>query len=166
MTRITNDNLLYWARLLGIEIMYRNLHNDLLGQANATEKIITLDRALKFNPRQLKCILAEEIGHILYPPRPGHTRYHSAGFYRREDCSIVKHTVAQDERKARDWATNVLMPDVEFNRIMECGIYAIGEIAELFEVEPWLVEHKIGYYRRREQASGRKVKWRNIIRRV
>jgi hypothetical protein len=35
-----------------------------------------------------------------------------------------------------------------------------------FDVEPWLIEHRIGYLRRKARENGQKVKWRGLIRRV
>ncbi len=162
---ISLDLLKSMAKIFGIVILYEELPSGQSGKANAETKTVTLDVSLKDNPRQHKCVMAEEIGHILFPPRPGHIRYHSRGFYDHENCSMVKHIVAQDERKALDWATGVLMPNVEFNRTMANGGYLISEIEEMFEVEDWVVQHKIGYYRRKENEAGRKVKWRDIIRR-
>lgn len=159
----STDRLFYWARLLEISVIFADLPTGLLGQANADTKTITLDRALKSSDRRLRCVLAEEIGHIMHPPRPGHLRYHSKGYWQIDDRSSLRHIVAQDERKALDWATGVLMPDVEFNRIMEDGNHSISEIVELYEVEPWAVLHKISYYRRK---AGRRVKWRDVIRRA
>lgn len=165
---ITTDRLFEWASIFGIKVVFKNLkglHPGPLGLADAENKTIELDRSLIDSPHQLKAILAEEIGHILYPPRPGHIRYHSRGFWQRADCESIRQTVAQDERKALDWATGVLMPDVEFNRIMETGDMSLGEIAERYEVDPLFAKHKINYYRRKERISGRKIKWRNVIRR-
>lgn len=150
----------------GINIFYKKLPSGLLGVADAEAMSIELDHSLLKNTRQHKCVLAEEIGHILHPPRPGHVRYHSMGFWQTEGTSCIKAIVAQDERKALDWATGVLLPDVEFNRIMENGGYSLNEIAEMFEVERWMVDHKIGYYRRKERDRGRRVRWRELIRRV
>ncbi|HBX22620.1 MAG TPA: ImmA/IrrE family metallo-endopeptidase [Desulfotomaculum sp.] len=160
------DTLFVWAKALKIRIIYKKLNPGLLGRADATKMVVTLDPSLRDKPRELKCVLAEEIGHILYPPRPGHIRYHSMGFWETDNCGQTKITVAQDERKALDWATSVLMPDVEFNRIMEEGNHYLWEIADEFGVEQWFLEHKIGYYRLKAREMGRKVKWRDLIRRV
>lgn len=163
--KISLELLMSQAKAYGIRVFYKTLHDDLLGEANAETKTITLDVSLLDNPRSLKCVLAEEIGHIVHPPRPGHIRYHSRGFHRREDYSMIKTTVAQDERKARDWATSVLIPDVEFNRMVANGDYSLSELMEYYDVEQWFLEHKISYYRRKERNKGRKVKWRDLIRR-
>jgi hypothetical protein len=166
---ITTDSLFEWASIFGIKVVFKNLKgidSGPLGLADADSKTIELDQSLIDSPRQLKAILAEEIGHILYPPRPGHIRYHSRGFWQRADCESIRQSVAQDERKALDWATSVLLPDVEFDRIMENGNLSLSEIAECYEVEPLFAKHKINYYRRKERMSGRKVKWKDVIRRV
>lgn len=163
---ISNEGLFVWARALDIKVVFINLRPGLLGKANAARKLIILALSLKDNPRELKCVLAEEIGHILFPPRPGHIRYHSKGFHDREDCSMVKHTVAQDERKALDWATSVLLGNVDFARIKSVGAKDVNELADYFDVEPWFMEHRIGYLRRKAEDSGQKVRWRDIIRRV
>lgn len=165
------DDLLELADMLGIKISFRYLNRkrkrELLAFTVSRFKTIILDHSILNDLPKLKSVLSEEIGHILHPPRPGHIRYHSRRFYQRDDCSMIKYNVAQDERKALDWATGVLMPNVEFNRFMENGGYSISEIAEHFEVETWLVEHKIGYYRRKQfENYGRRVKWRELIRRV
>jgi len=159
------DILFVWAKALDIKVMFTKMQTGLYGRADASKKLILLDISLQDNPRSLKCILAEEIGHILIPPRPGHIRYHSKGFYKREDCSLIKYSVAQDERKARDWATSVLLGNVDLSRIKEVGSSSINELADYFDVEPWFMEHRIGYLRRKEREIGRKVKWREIIRR-
>lgn len=162
---MSTDILFVWARALDIKVAFTRLRPGLLGRADAARKLILLDLSLQENPRSLKCILAEEIGHILFPPRPGHVRYHSRGFCRSEDCSMIKHTVAQDERKARDWATTVLLGNVDLSRIKETGASSINELAGYFDVEPWFMEHWIGYLRRREWETGRKVKWRDLLQR-
>jgi hypothetical protein len=164
---ISNDSLFIWAKALGIEVCYKRLHPELYGMADAANKIITLDNQLINEPREQKCILAEEIGHILYPPRPGHIAYHSRQFWELNyyDCSNIRTLVAQDERKALLWATDVLIPDVEFNRILGNGLTTIPELMECFEVTRWFTLLKIAYYRQKERNAGRRVKWRDVVRR-
>lgn len=161
--RISIDLLKSQATIYGISIFYKKLPRGLLGFADAETMTIKLDHSLLKNSRQHKCVLAEEIGHILCPPRPGHIRYHSIGFWRTEGTSCIKAVVAQDERKALDWATGVLLPDSEFSKIIESdGGYTVGQIAELLDVEPWIVEHKLGYYRRKRfENHGFRIRWEN-----
>jgi hypothetical protein len=154
------------AEIYGIRIKSISLPKGLLGKASAVTKTIYLDVSLLDNPRQAKCVLAEEIGHILFPPRPGHIRYHSKNFYEKENCSMIKCTVAQDERLARDWATNILLGNVDSCHIVAAGARSVGELADHFDVEPWLIEHRIGYLRRKARENGQKVKWRGLIRRA
>jgi len=77
----------------------------------------------------------------------------------------LQATVAQDERKALQWATSVLMPDVEFSRAQENGADTIGKLADWFDVEPWFVMVKISYLRRKDRENGQRIKWRDIIKR-
>lgn len=155
---------------LEVKLIYGNLNkNDigLLGKADASKRLITLDHSLTNYRREHKCVLAEEIGHILHPPRPGHVAYHARGYYDTdhiERCNI-RATVAQDERKALDWATGVLMPDVEFWRIVEKGENTLYQLADWFDVTDWFVRIKIGYVRRKARDHGKKFKWNDIIRR-
>lgn len=167
---ITVDRLFIMADALCIKIIFKDLrekHPDLYGMADPETKTITLDWSLKNRPRALKCVLAEEIGHILFLPRSGHIAYHSKGYISQHhhDRSIISRTVAQDERLALDWATRVLMPDVEFWRAKKNGSETIRELAEWFDVEEWFVLIKIGYLRRKARDNGQKLKWKDIIRR-
>ncbi|MDD4334795.1 MAG: hypothetical protein PHY77_04225 [Desulfotomaculaceae bacterium] len=152
---MSTDILFVWAKALDIKIVFTELCSGLLGMADASKKLIMLDNSLKDKPRELKCVLAEEIGHILFPPRPGHIRYHSKSFLQREDCSMVKHIVAQDETKALDWATCVLLGNVDICRIKSIGAISLNELADHFDVEPWFMEHRIGYLRRKDVMPGR-----------
>lgn len=165
--RIETDILFHWAAHIGVKITYTRLPVGCLGVADASEKIIKLDESLLDCERKLRSVFSEEIGHIIYPPRPGHIRYHSTQFWEAQhsDSAMTKIVVAQDERKALDWATGVLIPDVEFYRIIREGRCQLWEIEDTFDVERWLVEHKIGYYRRKQRVAGKKVRWRDIIRR-
>lgn len=163
--RITIDLLKSVAHIYGIKIVHKKLPNGLLGEADAETKLITLDESLLDEPIQYRCVLAEEIGHILFPPRPGHVRCHSKSFYSGENCSSIKCVVAQDERKARDWATSVLLSNVDLCRIKKADVSSPEEAAACFSVEPWFMAHRIGYLRRKERRLSGRAKWRNIIRR-
>lgn len=160
------DYLLDFADRMGARIYYsdlRSLHPELLGYTKPP--CIYLDVSLRDKSRQHKCILAEELGHILYPPRPGHVAFHRKSYINLDHCKRgnIKAIVAQDERKALDWATSILMPDVEFWRVIEDGINTVHELAEYFDVEHWFVLHKIGYIRRKAGYSGQALKYRDII---
>ncbi len=167
---ITLDYLILMVEGLNIRLIYRDLNKNnvgLLGEADASNRTITLDCSLVDYPREHKSVLAEEIGHVLYPPRPGHIAYHARGYYDTdhiERCNI-RATVAQDERMALDWATGVLMPDVEFWRVVEEGENTLWQLADWFEVTEWFVRIKVGYIRRKARENGKRLKWNDIIRR-
>lgn len=167
MATINLDHLEWWADFLGVKVCYTHLPKGMLGRAHADIKVIKLDKSLKVNNRLLKCVMAEEIGHILYPPRPGHVRYHSKAYWQTEyvERSNLKVIVAQDERAALDWATGVLMPDVEFWRAVSESVNTIPQLIEYFDVEDWIVRHKVGHIRRQARSEGRRLKWRDIIKR-
>lgn len=167
---ISTDLLFYWAREYGIRVVFKPLqvhHPGRLGIADTAKKIIKLDISLESMPQLLKCVFAHEIGHFIYPPRPGHIRYHSRSYIDidHRERSNIKAIVHQDERLALRWATSILLPDVEFSRIMTSGNYTVNEIADYFDVDPLFVRIKIGYYRAKERERGRKTRWRDLIRR-
>lgn len=150
------------AYKLKIKITYENLEEGLLGLADTKERKIKLDISLKHNQRKKKSVLGEEIGHILYPPRAGHITYHSEKFYKKDflERNKIKNIVAQDERRALDWATNVLVTNVEYNRIKANSTW---ELTEHFQVENWIIHHKISYLRRKAKESGKKISGKDIL---
>jgi len=164
----TIDELFLLTEQLSIIVVWRNLqliNPSFLGMADASKNTITLDLSLDDCPRKCKCVLAEEIGHILYPPRPGHIRYHSRGYWQvdHHDRSLMDVIVAQDERKALNWATGVLMPDDKMPMARMEGARTLPLLAEYFDVELWIVRLKIGYMRRRGRDKGIKYKWTDFI---
>lgn len=103
-----------------------------------------------------RCVLAEEIGHALHPPRPGHLRYYRRPWRVVDNQAII---VAQDEAKALRWATDFLMPDVEFRRAQAKGYDTVPDLADYFYVTEEFVRAKIGFLRRKARDIGRKLKW-------
>ena len=166
---ITLEKLYEIAHLYKINIDYRDLHNQqhhgLDGYADAEKRLIVLDMSLLDNLRHHKCVLAEEVGHILFPPRPGHLAYHMSSYYELDhyDRSHIKAVVAQDERKAIQWATNFLIPDIELGRSIEDGKKTVYEFAEIFEVEKWFMLFRLNFYKRQNRKNGRKTKWNDIV---
>ncbi len=113
---------------------------------------MTLDNSLKFCTREQKCVLAEEIGHVLYPLRPGHIAYQARGYYDIDNIerSMIKAFVAQYKRRALDWASNALIQDdVEFWRALKEGESTLYDLHEYFSVTEWFLRLKIGYIRRK-----------------
>jgi hypothetical protein len=165
---ITNDHLVLIASLLGARVTYSNLHAvHTRLEAYTRFPVIHLDRSLECRPRQHRCVLAEEVGHICYPPRPGHVAYHVADSWdkldhaARDNLAVI---VAQDERKALQWATGLLIPDSAFWRFAEKGPHRLEDWLEEFDVERWFLEAKIGLLRV-SQPPKKRLKWREIIQR-
>lgn len=97
--------------------------------------LIILGKHLLTNYRLHKCVLAEEIGHLYTSPRTNIlTAYTSAN---------LKALMSQDERKALEYATNLLMPNGEFNRAVSEGCQSVYDLAERFDVTEWLVYRKL-----------------------
>lgn len=162
--RITTELLIKQAEIYGIKIIQKILPEGLLGEADADTLTISLDKGM--DNCQTRDVLAEEIGHMVLPPRPGHIRYHSRSFHKNKNCSMIKHIVAQDERLARDWATRLLLGNVDLEEIKNVSANNIAELANHFEVDPWFIEHRIGYLRRKKRESGNKAKWKELIKRT
>jgi Zn-dependent peptidase ImmA (M78 family) len=153
----------------GIKLDYSSLRQfggGILGMFTVHPKVglfILLDESLLSSPREHRCVLAEEIGHALCPPRQGHIRFHRRRYNAADNDAII---VAQDERKALLWATSFLVPDVDFWRTAtKCGLNTVPELAEHFCVTEWFVRAKIGFVRRQARGQGVKLRWSDIIKR-
>ncbi|RJX18548.1 MAG: hypothetical protein C4570_06625 [Ammonifex sp.] len=168
MGTITIDHLLLIASFLGARVTYSDLHaiHPKL-EAYTRFPAIHLDKSLECRPRQHRCVLAEEIGHVCYPPRPGHVAYHVAGSWNsldyeaRDGLAVI---VAQDERKALKWATGLLIPNSAFWRFAGKGPQSMEDWLEEFDVERWFLEAKIGLIRV-SQPPRQRLQWRNLIKR-
>lgn len=159
MITITLENLFLLCDALEIVIRYRDLHAKrplLEGYACLDRRQIILDESLKNNRRQHKCVLAEEIGHFLYPPTGNHYVYHLAEYRQAvsvEERSLIFAAVIKDERLALRWATDFLIPDVAFWDFTKTGPHEIWEWCEHFDVESWFMHLKIGYIRRKSREK-------------
>lgn len=159
-------NLLYHIiERLGIILRYENLHakHHLLdGYAWPARGLIVLDTSLRSNPRQEKCVLAEEIGHCLHPPTASHISYHYAGYrhlgqWERDNLAVL---VAKDERLALQWGTSFLIPDKMFWEYARQGPHEWWEWLEHFDVEDWFMRAKFGFMRTKHP-----FKWRELVKR-
>lgn len=97
--------------------------------------LIILGHHLEQNRRLHKCVLAEELGHYKTSPRTNLiTTYTSAN---------LKLIQSQDERKAVQWATDFLIPDVQLIEAFRAGCRTCFELAEYFDVTEWFMYRKL-----------------------
>lgn len=128
--------------------------------------LIVLDLSLLSQPKLHRCIAAHELGHHFYPPRSRTTTF--IVFYRSNQYTSYSQKeiiVSQDENKALRWATELLMPSAEVWAAIQDGYNTVPLLAEHFNVTEWFVRAKIGFLRQEERGQGRKVKWRDMIKR-
>lgn len=159
------EDLLRIASLYNIRVIYRNLHvsNPVLeGYAKPLQRLIVLDNSLLGRPTDHICVLAEEIGHIFYPPVYSCVNYHRADFYQKDTLarSEIKYQHSKTERVALVWATGYLIPDEEFWEFAASGPREFVEWLEHFGVAEWLMRWKIGFMKTQTH-----FKCRNIIKR-
>jgi len=156
------------AHYYRLEIRYENLQNEhpgRLGVARPAKGLIVLDISIR-GTRQEKCVLAEEIGHCLYPPVADHRLFYSKRFYTLDSHQKrdLRRDVWREERAARCWAADVLIPDYCFWDFFDIGPHEMEEWCERFDVEPWLVAFKIAYlHSKGRQSGGRFFKWHQAV---
>jgi Zn-dependent peptidase ImmA (M78 family) len=121
--------------------------------------IILLDKSLHSNLKTHRCVAAHELGHHFHPPRSGIIVFHSNNYSSQQGI-----TIHQDENKALRWSTELLMPSKEVWAAIKNGYDSVSALADYFNVTEWFARAKIGYIRREERKKGRKLKWRDIIR--
>ena len=79
------------------------------------------------------CVLAEELGH--YFTSHGNIL----------DQSTIPNR--KQERRARGWAYDYLMPLNEFAEAYEAGIVSRYDLARYFEITEWFLQEAVDYYR-------------------
>lgn len=156
--------MLFIAESLGIRVFYKDLHSQkplLDGYAIPKQHLIIIDKTLH-HTIQGNCVLAEEIGHCIYPPLSDHVIYHtdyySMNHWNRDNLAVK---VAKEENQAIFFATNLLIPDSEFWKYFESGSHEIYEWCEHFHVAEWFMRRKIGFMRTKQR-----FRWRNAIARA
>lgn len=155
----------------GFKVVYTDLHSrhpQLEAYTDFKRKRVVLDKSLLERPRQLKCVLAEETGHVLYPPPYNTISYHMAEYWDIDALgrSKVEWWHSKSERAAMLWATDFIIPDRDFWAFTNSGSHELWEFAEHFEVEKWFIQAKIGFIRVKEREKGVKLKWMDIIRKT
>ena len=106
-----------------------------------------------------KCVLGEELGHYFTAPQTNIFRIYGS-------CSVEyldKIQQARDERKALEWASNFLIPNVEFNRAVSEGCKNVYDLAEHFQVTEWFVYRKLGIIKAKYREQGIKLRSRDYF---
>jgi Zn-dependent peptidase ImmA (M78 family) len=162
---ICYDDLIYMASSLGIEVVYRDIHSKkplLDGYADPQKKLIVLEKSIEYTTHGL-CVLAEELGHCLYPPLSNHIMYHRSDYHNMNqwNCDSLAVQVAKEENQAIMFATRLLIPNNEFWKYFSKGPREIWEWCEHFGVTEWFMRRKIGFMRAKQR-----FRWRDAIARA
>ena len=80
-----------------------------------------------------KCVLAEELGHYYYDA--------TYSLY----CQDLQ-VISKQERKAKKWAYNVLVPYEDLRRAIKNGLTTVYSLANYFEVTEAFISKCIAFY--------------------
>ncbi|MDD2297632.1 MAG: hypothetical protein PHX79_07450 [Sphaerochaetaceae bacterium] len=149
-----------------IKIIYADLHSknpQLEAYTVPQKQQIIMDKSLPCRPCQHKCVLAEEVGHVLYPPLVSTTQYHIAEYWDLDfhQRGNISYRNSKSERAALLWATSFIIPDDEFWEFAQEGPWERWEWLERFDVEDWFMRRKVGIMR-----TKKRFKWREIVKRT
>ncbi|AFM43006.1 putative Zn peptidase [Desulfosporosinus acidiphilus SJ4] len=117
--------------------------------------LIVLDKNLHHSHRLHRCVLAEEIGHFYTAARTNILTVHTSA-----NLQTIEN---QDERKAAQYATDLLIPDSELIKALESGCRSCFELAEYFDVTEWFMYRKLGFLKMCFRRTGLKVKGRDLF---
>lgn len=135
-------DLLHLCEREGIFVFWRSLDEDgkLLGMyfrsPRRNRPIIALNESLTCRVKLARCVLAEEIGHYWCSPMVDHV---NAG----ESAGLEMQALWRDEYRALRMAANLLIPTEALAEAVRRGIFSLHELSEHFQVEEWMVWHKL-----------------------
>ncbi len=151
------DVLIDLARKEDINIVYLPLLNQreslwgmYVPKRPGNKATIYMDSQLKENPnlyRLARCVLSEELGH------------HFTGVFSYFSCYKVypyslKRKMSADDKKALQWATNMLVPTAELiSLITEDGICECVDLAGYFGVTAWFMYRKMEFLQYQVRAK-------------
>jgi hypothetical protein len=157
------EELRDYIEMAGYEIIYRDLHGRhplLEGFVSLKFKKVFIDISVR-NTRQEKCVLAEELGHVLLPPAVDGALYHFAEykdvFQTQWERDSLEISVAKDERRALRYGTSILIPDQAFWDYAKSK-HMWYEWYEYFEVEDWFMRAKFEFMQTKQH-----FKWRDLV---
>lgn len=135
------EKMLALAEKEGIAVEYADFRLPLLGVYFAKEKlppVIALNENIIDNRVLLRSVMAEELGHYftlvgVCMPAPCY-----------DATDRLQHiATGRMEYKALKWAANYLIPGDKLKQAAELGITGQQEIADYFEVMPYIAELKL-----------------------
>ncbi len=132
-----NETLLNECKDLGINVVSKPLPDNIKGlfyTDSDTEPVITLDPSVN-TLSEVSCVIAEELGHY-------HTSY---GNLLSGDTSTT--VIQQQEKRAKRWAYEKLIPLDKFFDAYNNGIRNRYELAQFLDVTEGFLEECISYYK-------------------
>lgn len=138
------DGLLDICREQNVDVSYQELdpQHGLLGMyvREGTRQGIILDRSLLRQPRLERCVMAEEVGHHVTAGSGNVCIVHF-------NYGVAIEMTRTEERGLR-WGAEYLMPTVAFANAILSGRRSVDELADYFDVTPWMVLRRFHFWRR------------------
>ena len=98
--------------------------------------VIWLDKSLEYNPRLLRCVMAEELGHHF--TTTGNCLCRTYFNYR------DRLGVSRAEHRALRWAAEYLIPKKNLQKASKSGNDTLWGLAELFDVTEEMMKFRLG----------------------
>lgn len=137
-----NETLLNECKKLGINVVSNPLPDNIKGlyySDSKTEPVITLNPSID-TQSEVCCVIAEELGHY-------HTSY---GNLLSENTSTT--IIRQQEKRAKRWAYEKLIPLDKFIDAYDNGIGNRYELSQFLDVTEEFLEECISYYKEKYGA--------------
>lgn len=145
------EDLLFLCAQEGVAVEYVRLSKSrgLLGwycsDWDTGQPLILLDYSLLDFPPLHRCVLAEELGHHMTgTPRLMPSSILSASVLR---LRLYESTHWKHENAAVRWAADYLIPNDALALALRNGIRTVTELADHFNVTPWMVRRKMDFLR-------------------
>lgn len=122
---------------------------------DGSKSIIIIDKMLRENSAEYRCVLAHEVGHHFTAPRTSLLKAHT--------CYGNEVEMSKDEYRASVWATDYLIPDVNLINTILAGYNTVTQLAEQLFVAEWFMYKKIYIFKKRFRRLGVKLKSRDFL---
>lgn len=122
---------------------------------DGSKSIIIIDKMLRENSAEYRCVLAHEVGHHFTAPRTSLLKAHT--------CYGNEVEMSKDEYRASVWATDYLLPDIDLIKAVNGGYNSVNQLAEHLFVVDWFLYKKIFILKKRFRKEGMKNKVREFL---